>query len=213
MLSYSYILSGHADAFLFTCGYFFAGDLGAASAVIVGDSYLTVAAADAMAATMQGLSSYKAASDQVKAQHLPAASQEIDVAMRYQGQKFHLRQKLEFPRIAYGDFRARFSSFEESLFFFRGFFGRIPDVVWDWDETAKLPVVPQRVLQACLIQADSNIAAIRDERLDAIHDGLIEQRSGSMNERYITGDFDVPVLCRRADQIMQYYRLRSGRLE
>ena len=191
------------------------------------DSYLTQADADVMAAQMlstevaaylaaSGTATAPALTDREKA--LLAATRAIDAAMRYQGRRWDptgfitgTPQVLEFPRVAY----------QGSFTPWMGYGGIWPDaswpgypgfsgtVIWDWDGTNKVAVVPDDVKRATLFEANSLLLGNRKERTDARHDGVTSQSGDGLAEAYAG---DCPILCAAAHQIMVKYRLRSGEM-
>jgi hypothetical protein len=151
-----------------------------------------------------GLSSLVAATAALRQPAVDLASIDVDNAGPFQGRKYALGnqgssgtdeaayQEREFPRVPYGGF------------------------YWDWSDEKDAAVVPDMVLIATLLQADNIVAGQRDQRLQAIADGLASQSVGSLSESYR----DVPAamgqeaqrLCARAAEIMARYRLRTGRM-
>lgn len=180
-------------------------------------SYLTAADADAIAATLPAavLAAYLAADSGAKTAALVQASADVDGAMRYQGRKYDLTQALEFPRAAY-----------ETLRDIAGLVGAnviprgLADTVWDWDDSASAAIVPLKVKQAVVYQANAILDGTRAGRLDAQHDGLLQQSVGGLSEQYgkggaggISGLGGGPSpLCRQAAALMVTYRLRQGRV-
>ncbi len=180
-------------------------------------AYLQVAEANAIAATLPGLIAWGAATSEQQAAALLQASIEIDSAMRYQGCKYALivgtAQEREFPRVTNP------VSLTQNGFPSPSAWPNVASLgnnwVWDWDATANAAVVPLAVKRACLHQANSILAGDREERLNAIHDGVTSQGADGLQEAYAQGGTGRPAtnpLCRRADAIMQRYRLRSGAL-
>jgi hypothetical protein len=178
-------------------------------------SYCTLAEGLVIAAALPAadVAAFLVGTSDVQTAALAAATSDIEVAMFYQGRKFGnadgTLQVLEFPRylgtavMRYGD---QLGPIGDPL--------GIPvagyqTMVWDWDATHNVAVVPDAVKRACVIQASSRIAGKRDARLDARHDGVSEQNAGGLKEIY---GGERKVLCRRADEIMQRYRLRSGEM-
>jgi hypothetical protein len=87
------------------------------------------------------------------------------------------------------------------------------DIVADWDATALTAVVPPSVKAACVQQADSILAATREERLNEINDGVRVNSTGGASEQYSASAPGASTgLCRRAYQLLQKYKLASGRL-
>ncbi|MGE5609002.1 MAG: hypothetical protein ACM359_07095, partial [Bacillota bacterium] len=85
-----------------------------------------------------------------------------------------------------------------------------PAKVWDWAADTAQAVVPQNVLMAVVLQADSILGRKREERLDARHDGVASHSADGLSEAY-SGN-EAPVLCRRAHQLVRRYQLVSGQL-
>ena len=83
-------------------------------------------------------------------------------------------------------------------------------VIWDWDAATNTVVVPPDVLTAEVLQADSILAGDRQDRLQAITDGLTGQAAGSLSENYLRMATDPQPMCVRAARIMGRFRLRSG---
>ncbi len=162
--------------------------------------YLNTSDADALAATLLDVASYLAATGANKQKALNQASMEIDRAMSYQGRKIDPEQAMAFPRIAYE------SPIDSSLF------AEVPgtvQTVWDWDDDAGEAVVPEDVLVAVVYQANSILAADREERLNAQHDGVTSHGADGLMETYAA---NAPILCRRSYFIMVRYRLKTGRM-
>jgi hypothetical protein len=156
-------------------------------------SYLTVAAADALAATLPGLAAYKALTDDAaKLAVLSMATLRLDNS-RWQGRKYDPDQELEFPRVPYGDTR-----------------------VWDWDATAEEAVVPQAVKVAVMFEADWIQSGTADRVQQALSAGLTSQSTGNLSETYnaalaarVAAGEPLP-LCAEAERMMARYRLKSG---
>ena len=87
------------------------------------------------------------------------------------------------------------------------------DVVWDWDATNLVPLIPWRVKHAVMYQADSILSGVRKDRIDAIYDGLASQSTGAAAEAYRQLVERGPqVLCRLGFQMIRMYRLKGGRI-
>jgi hypothetical protein len=162
------------------------------------NAYLTTTQADALAATLPTLTAWAAASSASKEKAIERASLEIDHAMPYQGRRYDPAQPNEFPRVPYdeaggGDPRAG---------------------AWDWDPTSNAAVVPGDVLLAVLMQADTILAGDREARLNAQHDGVVYDQTGSVAESYkLTQGAGVTTgLCRPAFVLLRKYRRKSGKL-
>lgn len=69
------------------------------------------------------------------------------------------------------------------------------DVVWDWDATNLVPLIPWRVKHAVIYQADSILSGARKDRIDAIYDGLISQATGAAQEAYRAAVDAAPRCC------------------
>lgn len=176
-------------------------------------TYLALAAANAMAAGMLSrmVSSYAAASSADRVAALAQASAQIDRAMRYQGRQYDPSgtitgtvQVLEFPRVLGSGGFPPYLSYPDG--------GQCPPYAsqfWDWDKVNNVAVVPDRVKQACVLQANSLLAGDRDERLAARHDGVSQQSGDGLSEAY---SGEAPLLCAEAHRLMSYYRLRSGEM-
>lgn len=167
-------------------------------------SYCTLAEADAIAAALPGLASFKASTADARTAALLLATVDFDAAYRWQGRKYDLLQTLEFPRLAYGELGAASRQYAAASTL-------SADVVWDWDDDANAAIVPTDVKRAVVFQADSIISGDRDGRLQAITDGLASQAVGSMSESY-RPDMPPKRLCARADALAQKYVLRSGQM-
>lgn len=171
----------------------------------------SLARALALAGQMLNLSAFNAAAPLQQQMALLQASTEIDRGCRWQGRKFDPRQKLEFPRIPYDDgFPATWE-----WQWFDTYFGGIGagDCVWDWNHAEKKPCVPLPVLQAVIVQADSILRGDREDRVNAIHDGVRGQSSGPVREDYDSRAMGVVTpLCHRAWHLVERYKLVSGRL-
>ena len=167
--------------------------------------YLTVADADALAASTLGLVQWPTATSTQKSNALDAATKLIDGAIRYQGRKYDGAQALQFPRVAYDA-------------------GELPpsgaaDLVWDWDAATHTAVIPPAVKRACLIEADEILQDLagksqRWRRLDEQHQGVTFDLAGGAAEAYRKGfpSAGRTGLSRRAFELLAPYRLISGRL-
>ena len=164
-------------------------------------SYLSVAAADALAAALPGLAAWAAADAPTKATALARASLDVDGAMTYQGCKYDAGQVLQFPRLPDGAAATVPAARQGSG-------------VWDWDPGLNAAVVPEDVLLAVVLQADANLAGDREARLAAQHDGVVYDLTGSVAESYkqTEGPGVATGLCRPAWVLLRKYRLRSGRV-
>jgi hypothetical protein len=180
-------------------------------------AYLTSTDADTLAATLPGLSAYKAVTGSnaaaVKTAALLQASDDIDQAIKYQGCEYGpligQDQPREFPRATDPASLATMGFPSPDPLPSLGF--ALANKIWDWDATTSTAVVPAKVQLACLHQADSILKGDRDGRLQSLADGMTQQGIGTMSEQYQNGS-DASVLCMRAKMIMDNYRLRSGRM-
>ena len=165
-------------------------------------SYLTVAAADELAAALPALAAWSAATPPAKARALERASIDVDGAMPYQGRRYDPRQVNQFPRVAYDDAPAAAPGHDPR------------PTVWDWDAALNAPAVPEDVLLPVVIQADANLAGEREPRLAAQHDGVVYDQTGSVAESYkqTEGPGVTTGLCRAAWVLLRKYRLKSGRI-
>lgn len=152
-------------------------------------SYLTVAEADALAATLQPpVSTFALATTDAKTGALAEATRRIDAAYRYQGQRYMWEQELEFPR---------------------SFNGRLIDR----DPSTGFAVVPEAVKLACIRQADSILRA-DEERIKAEDRiGLTAQSSEGLSESYATPLTPAQaMLCAYSRSLLEKYQARTGRL-
>jgi hypothetical protein len=166
-------------------------------------SYLTTSGADALAATLPTLSNWSGATSGDKAKALLRASLDVDNAMPYQGRKYAPDQENQFPRVPYDAPPATPA------------FDRDPRAsVWDWDSDANEVVVPEDVLVAVLMQADTILSGDREPRLASQHDGVVYDQTGSVAESYkqTEGPGVTTGLCRAAWVLLRKYRLKSGQL-
>jgi len=161
-------------------------------------SYLTYAAADAIAATVLDVTAYTAASSGDKTKALLMASLDVDRAMKYQGRKYLNTQEHQFPRV-HGDPAVQ-SSYPYDL-------PAGGSEIWDWDSATSTAIVPAYVNLAVLYQADSIIEGAREKRLKDLHDKITSQSADGMSETF---SGNASRLCRRAYEIMREYKLRSG---
>lgn len=168
--------------------------------------YLTVAEADALAASLLGLVQWSASSPTEKANALDAATKLIDGGLRYQGRKYDAEQSLQFPRVAYDDGGASLST-------------RGADLVWNWDATTSTAIIPPTVQRACLLEADEILQDVKGKsqrwrRLDEQHQGVTYDLTGATAEAYRKGTPSAgrTGLSRRAYELLAPYRLVSGRI-
>lgn len=199
-----------------TYGYLVGGDWYAdpGDAQPAAPCYLTVAEAGVVAAALPSslLAAWSAASTADRLTALVQATADVDSSMRFQGRKYDLDQTLEFPRAAY-ETAGQIAGLVGANVIPRG----LADTVWDWDEATQAAVVPLRVKQAVVHQANEVLAGTRAGRLDARHDGLTAQTTGGLSEAYGGGGLPgrgggPSPLCRQAAQLLVPYRIRQGRV-
>jgi hypothetical protein len=195
---------------------------------VAGDlaSYCTIDDADAIAAALPGLASYKAADDVAKAAALSLASLDVDAAGPWQGRKYDLStpQVLEFPRVAY-ETAASVSRFQggqlgAGVALVNGGFG-FGNLVWDWDAANNVAVVPAAVKMASVIQADAILDGKLAKLLDDLYSGVASKSVGSLSVSYRDPAQTVQLLyglggvmgglTRRAGMLLKKYVLRQGR--
>lgn len=179
-----------------------------ATAVNVLPSYMTLAEADAMAASLPKLDAYKAADANGRQQLLAGATMRVDASRRWQGRKYHLDQVLEFPRIPHPRYLPLQNGYVQPV---------SPSYtrVWDWDAINKTAVVPARVKLAVLYEADAMGDGERDRIIAAVSAGLTAQNTGSLSEQYRqmnAGQMNVAALCPQADNLVRGYRIVTGEL-
>ena len=167
------------------------------------DPYLTDTEADALAATLPALEAWPTATSGAKTKALQLASSNVDNAMPYQGRKYASDQVNQFPRVPYDEPPGT-----------RAFDGDPRGSVWDWDADANEPAVPDDVLLAVLVQADTILVGDREPRLGAQHDGVVYNQAGSVAESYkqTEGPGVTTGLCRAAWVLLRKYRLKGGRI-
>jgi hypothetical protein len=187
-------------------------------------SYLDLGSALAIAANFPAnqIPAFLAANPGQQSAAVALASLDVDSAGPYQGRRFNPNnqdfqgtpgQHLEFPRVAY-ESRPRGKGdavLNENLSLTVAPLGT--DVVWDWDATNRVALIPWRVKHAVIYQADSILAGTRKDRIDAIYDGLVSQSTGAAAEAYRAALERGPAaLCRLAYQMIRLYRLKGGRI-
>ena len=144
---------------------------------------------------------------------LMTATLDIDNAMRFQGRKYDPDQEREFPRVPRGQTPNQFGSAISDPIPYPSPLGRIE--VWDWDPANDVPIVPQKVLIAVLFQAAWLMQPQYAQRLEDIRSGLAAQAIRTSHEMNIksgeaaAGGFSG--LGDRAQRIMDFYRLKTGR--
>jgi hypothetical protein len=178
-------------------------------------SYLSAAAADALAASVKALAAWPTASSGDKQLWLQQATAEIDIAMPYQGRRYDLTtpQVLQFPRIL-RESPMLGSAYPDAQWPFGGGVQVGGLNVADWDPVNLVAVVPPAVLLATLYQADAiGSGATVGGPADAAHSGLKSQGNTGMQESY---DLHAPGvetgLCGMAWKLLRRYRLTSGRI-
>jgi hypothetical protein len=178
------------------------------------NSYLQVADAVILSATMLPLKYFSAASASLQGILLSAATRQIDTGMRFQGRKYDLTQALQFPRVAY-EASGRLPLYGPN----GGIVGPVinnalpgGDVVWDWDYVNNVVIVPDAVKRATVYQADALANPTYKAVIDRMWSRLKGQRTGSLAEEYELGDIATVPLCRQAMVELELYRLRSGRM-
>jgi hypothetical protein len=175
--------------------------------------FATVEVARELAASLPGLATLLAKSDDDMGILLFMASLDIDAAMPYQGVRYDVSggQVREFPRYQRVGVRGQGSGISTDSCLLTP----SPSGVWDWDSDTDAAVVPKQVKIACLYQANALCDAQFGKRLEAIRSGLASQSVGSLSESYLK-PADVPGglsgggLCDRALRLMSRYRLRSA---
>jgi len=187
-------------------------------------AYLVPATVRAMAAPltwMPGIAGVLAQSDVVLTGLALEASRDIDVANRYQGQKYNEDIKVQprqFPRVPFGPPRP----FPAAASYVPvGPYPLVPGVIiWDWDRTANggngAAVVPTNVQLATLYQMAWLMQPKYAKRIEAIRSGLTGVRTGSAEENYRAGasnagEIGHDGLGARAAAIMKQYLLTTGR--
>jgi len=160
---------------------------------------------------MFGLPHWKRASLVDKYAALAQATHDVEHGLRFQGRKYIVDQVLEFPRVPWESSNPNQYPNTGPVAWLRG------DRIWDWSMELNQAIVPVRVKEAVLVQANSVLQGSRAKRAEQISQGLKGQRAGALSEEYAmeSGAGDGPVgnvLCRAAFQLLRDYRLRSGRL-
>ena len=182
--------------------------------------YLQTTDAAALAPSLLPLPAFAAATTTQQSAALTAASADIDRAMRYQGRKLHRLQQLEFPRLPYFE---RFGAFgdlwpqdwPDDWWADCPFSDGWTDVIWDFDPVSKTIIVPLKVQQACLYQANDILDGSRAATIEKLAMGLSGQSIGTAHESYdakLGRAAAVSGLCRRAQSLMQFYELRTGQM-
>jgi hypothetical protein len=179
-------------------------------------TYLSAAAADALAATIKALAAWPTASSGDKQLWLQQATAEIDNAMVYQGRRFDLTtpQVLQFPRMLREVPMLGSVSLDGQWPYFGAAVQSGGFNIADWDPVNLVAVVPPAVSLATLYQADAiGSGATVGGPADAAHSGLKSQGNTGMQESY---DLNAPGaqtgLCRAAWMLVRKYRLTSGRI-
>lgn len=133
-----------------------------------------------------------------------AASERIDASDRWQGRKYDSQQVREFPRVARG-----------SANVWGGSIASGGEEIWDLDGDGAV-IVPRTVKLATLHEANAILdSSGREERLQAIADGVVSQSNSGMSESY--GQTSARPggrsnLCLEAAQFMAKYKLTSGQM-
>jgi len=181
-----------------------------ATAVNTLPSYLMLAEADAMAASLPTVGRYSAGDATTRQQWLAMATVRFDASRRWQGRKFDPAQTLEFPRVPHP--HALPYGWPQGLP--AGGCGPLGSLdVWDWDATNQVAVVPPAIKLAVLFEANSIALGNRDAIVEAIASGLTMSQTGSLMEQYRqanNGQAEIPPLCRDAEMIAKKYALRTG---
>jgi hypothetical protein len=170
--------------------------------------YLTLAAAQSLAAGMIGVDAFTAAAtaEPVKAlAALDLASDRVDAAVVYQGTRYDPRQERQFPRIPYAQAGTTLDNTWPPVTLHDATY------VWDFDDATATVVVPLNVRRAVVYEAAAILTAGREARRDAIHDGLLSQGTGSLSESYRDPAASSPV-CRDAHLLLSRYAVRQGRI-
>jgi hypothetical protein len=143
-----------------------------------------------------------------KADLITQASIDIDRAMRYQGRRYDtIRQVTEFPRVSYEPSNAILPNTGAAGIPGGSAFG---STIWDVDPVTLNIVIPSRVLQAVIHQANY-LAGGENSQVTDQFIGVTSQGTGSLHRSYGKSKALETGLCRRAYQVMQFYRLTSGR--
>ena len=169
-------------------------------------SYLTVDEADAIAAEISGTPAWDASAADLKARALATATADVDGAMRYQGRPYDPDQRLQFPRVPHGPSPLAGTA--------SAIWSPSPSTVWDWDDATDAAVVPLRVRQAVVYQADAILGKKMAERLSKQHEGLAYDQTASLAESYKKeGAMGYQSgLTYRAFMLMRFYAARTGEL-
>lgn len=180
--------------------------------------YCTLEEADAIAAALPLLASYKAASSDARTAALAQASIDIDAAGPWQGRKYDLwtPQELEFPRVPYQS-SSQVCGYGSLLGWLGS--GAIGVQIWDWDAVNNVAVVPAKIKRACLFQADSILKGDWQKALDAAAMGVEQRTAGSVSIsyrdplavlQYLGGGSGS--LCRASAQLLKKYQISQGRI-
>ena len=224
---YTYALTDPAPGLIYACTILFTFSDGATITRIRNVSgsvdnlprYLQVADAMALAPSILNATAFLAATTLRQSIALAMATADLN-QLRYQGRKYDLTQVNQFPRVAYEP-SARVSLYSPG----GDFSGQLINnampgaaTVWDWDYVNSVPIVPQTVLLACLMQANNRLDGTQAANFDRLAAGLASQKTGGLAESYNT---DVASLLkaqggsltisRDAMLMLEPYLLRSGR--
>jgi hypothetical protein len=176
------------------------------------DSYLSIADGRSMAALLPGMAAIAALADEQLGPMLLLASLDIDMAMRYQGRKYDLTQTREFPRVAYGAPMNQIGGLIPAPGLLT------PDtVIWDYDPTENVPVVPQNVLMATLYQVLWINQPKYSDILDKVRTGIAQEQIGTGSIAFakvadIAAAGGLTGLDRRAYSLMARYVMQTGRI-
>jgi type II secretory pathway component PulK len=168
--------------------------------------------ADAIAATLLPalIPFYLAITDAgIKTAALLQASGDIDLAFKYQGRRFDpVNQLNEFPRIARDPSTVTIPNV-----------GAFPagttwgQIVWDLDPTTLQPIVPGKVLQAVIYQANFISSPAGTGITDAQFAGVKLEKIGTAVREYELKNPGLDTgLCRRAWLIMRLYKIATGKM-
>jgi hypothetical protein len=174
------------------------------------ESYLTTDDARVLAATLPGMTTLLAQTDDALGMLLLAASIDLDASMRFQGAKYDPTQEREFPRLPGGPSRRSDCNLSYGL-------DSPPPaapLVWDWDSVNNVAVVPDLVKIACCYQAAWLLDPTHARRLEKIRSGLAAESTGGMSETFNTAALAAGFsgLADRAQRLMERYRLKRGKM-
>jgi hypothetical protein len=171
--------------------------------------FASAADADAEAASIVPLTNWPNFSDTQRLAACLEASYRVDKHWAYQGCKVDPTQQNEFPRFPAGHLGRPTPGVWPTSGLNLGC-GPNPNglVVWDWDDVNDVPIVPEAVLRAVIIEADAILGGDRHTVQRQAREGLTGQNLGQAAEQYDAA-FAArnPLLCQRAAQQVQMYRL------